>query len=76
MEFNYVIDWLKEKACARKAGLGTPLPWTGLDHRIASDSTIYMAFYTIAEELKRSEVDAEKISQFILQLYLPRKWLI
>ena len=26
-EFNYVIDWLKERACARKSGLGTNLPW-------------------------------------------------
>ncbi|MDQ3984408.1 MAG: leucine--tRNA ligase, partial [Thermoproteota archaeon] len=25
-EFNYVIDWLRERACARKSGLGTKLP--------------------------------------------------
>lgn len=48
-EFKNVIDWLKEKACARKSGLGTKLPW---DQEwiieSLSDSTIYMAFYTIA----------------------------
>jgi leucyl-tRNA synthetase len=26
-EFNNVIDWLHEKACARKSGMGTKLPW-------------------------------------------------
>ncbi|MFQ6076609.1 MAG: leucine--tRNA ligase, partial [Candidatus Bathyarchaeia archaeon] len=26
-EFRNVIDWLKKKACARKHGLGTRLPW-------------------------------------------------
>ncbi len=62
-EFENVIDWLREKACARKAGLGTRLPWDR-DWIIESlsDSTIYMAFYTIAKELKRSGVDAERLS--------------
>jgi leucyl-tRNA synthetase len=26
-EFNYTVDWLRERACARKVGLGTRLPW-------------------------------------------------
>ncbi|MDP3780627.1 MAG: leucine--tRNA ligase [Nitrosopumilaceae archaeon] len=26
-EFNYVIGWLRERACARQHGLGTKLPW-------------------------------------------------
>ncbi|HEV3433346.1 MAG TPA: leucine--tRNA ligase, partial [Nitrososphaera sp.] len=26
-EFDYVIDWLRERACARKSGLGIKLPW-------------------------------------------------
>ena len=25
--FNTVIDWLREWACARTTGFGTPLPW-------------------------------------------------
>jgi len=62
-EFEYVIDWLKEKACARKAGLGTLLPWDrSWIIESLSDSTIYMAFYTIVEELNRTGVDAEKLS--------------
>ena len=62
-EFEYVIDWLNEKACARKAGLGTSLPWDrSWIIESLSDSTIYMAFYTIVKELKRTGVDAEKLS--------------
>ena len=49
-EFGYVIDWLKERACARKTGLGTPLPW---DREwiveSLSDSVIYMAYYILAK---------------------------
>ena len=49
-EFDYVIDWLRERACARKSGLGTKLPW---DQEwiieSLSDSVIYMAYYTIAK---------------------------
>ena len=61
-EFDHVIDWLKRKACARKAGLGTNLPWAP-DWIIEalSDSTIYMAYYTVAEGLKRLKPDPEAL---------------
>lgn len=49
-EFDYVIDWLRERACARKSGLGTKLPW---DQEwiieSLSDSVIYMAYYVVAK---------------------------
>ena len=49
-EFNYVIDWLRERACARKSGLGTKLP---LDEdwiiESLSDSVIYMSYYIVAK---------------------------
>jgi leucyl-tRNA synthetase len=47
--FDKAIDWLKEWACSREFGLGTQLPWDPkwvIDS--LSDSTIYMALYTIA----------------------------
>jgi leucyl-tRNA synthetase len=46
-------DWLKEWACTRQFGLGTYLPWDP-DWVIESlsDSTIYMAYYTIAHYLQ------------------------
>ena len=51
-QFEYVIDWLHEWACTREEGLGTRLPW---DEKwlieSLSDSTIYMAYYTISHIL-------------------------
>jgi leucyl-tRNA synthetase len=47
--FDFVLGWLKEWACSRQFGLGTLLPW---DQKWVieslSDSTVYMAYYTIA----------------------------
>lgn len=61
-EFEYTIGWLKEKACARKSGLGTPLPW---DREWVieslSDSVIYMAYYTIAKHVK--SLEPEKLTE-------------
>lgn len=47
--FNISLDWLHEHACARTYGLGSTLPWdeNWLIESL-SDSTIYMAYYTIA----------------------------
>lgn len=48
---NFVgcLNWLHEHACSRTYGLGTKLPW---DEQwlieSLSDSTIYMAYYTVA----------------------------
>jgi leucyl-tRNA synthetase len=48
-QFDNMLGWLKEWACTRQFGLGTQLPW---DKQWVieslSDSTIYMAYYTIA----------------------------
>lgn len=50
--FEGVLDWLKHWAVTRKFGLGTRLPW---DEKYLieslSDSTIYMAYYTIGRFL-------------------------
>ena len=62
-EFDYVIDWLRERACARKSGLGTKLPW---DQEwiieSLSDSVIYMAYYTIAKYVNGNAVSDEGIT--------------
>lgn len=63
-QFEYVIDWLRDWACTREFGLGTPLPW---DEKWVieslSDSTIYMAYYTIAHYLedKKHGIKAENL---------------
>ena len=47
-EFYNVVDWLRERACARQHGMGTTLPWdSNWIVESLSDSTIYTAFYII-----------------------------
>lgn len=59
-EYLYTIDWLKEKACTRASGLGTRFPFDSSQMiESLSDSTIYMAFYTISHKLKRDEALSE-----------------
>ncbi|MBR9705142.1 leucine--tRNA ligase [Candidatus Pacearchaeota archaeon] len=69
-QFEYVIDWLHEWACTREEGLGTKLPW---DKKwlieSLSDSTIYMAYYTIAhliENVPISKVNDELFDYLFL----------
>jgi len=60
--FCTVIDWLREWACARTTGFGTPLPWgKGWIIETLSDSTLYMAFYTINKHIKQNEIDAQSL---------------
>ncbi|RLE89964.1 MAG: leucine--tRNA ligase, partial [Thermoprotei archaeon] len=62
-DFEYTIEWLKEKACARQRGLGTELPWSpGWIIESLSDSTIYMAFYTIAKHINKYGIRAEQLT--------------
>jgi leucyl-tRNA synthetase len=68
--FEHVIDWLHDWACARRMGLGTKLPW---DPRWMieplSDSTIYMAYYTISRHIR--QIDPEKLDDAVFDyLYL------
>jgi len=52
-EFELTVDWIHEWGCSRSFGLGTKIPF---DERYLieslSDSTIYMAYYTIAHMLQ------------------------
>lgn len=60
--FEYTIDWLEAKACARKTGMGTPLPWDKeWIVETLSDSTIYMAFYTIAKHINEHGIKGESL---------------
>ena len=53
--FEATIDWLHGHACSRSYGLGTRLPWdTQYFIESLSDSTIYMAYYTVAHFLQSS----------------------
>ncbi|HWQ64553.1 MAG TPA: leucine--tRNA ligase [Methanospirillum sp.] len=54
VEFDRTVGWLKDWACSRRVGLGTKMPWDPewLIEPL-SDSTIYMAYYTIAARVKK-----------------------
>ena len=61
--FIAVIDWLKEWACARTTGFGTPLPWgKGWIVETLSDSTIYMSFYTINKHIRQHSIKPESLT--------------
>ena len=51
--FEGVLSWLHQWACARSYGLGSKLPWDP-QYLVESlsDSTIYMAYYTVAQHLQ------------------------
>ncbi|MFW9866349.1 MAG: leucine--tRNA ligase [Candidatus Thorarchaeota archaeon] len=55
--FEYIFNWLEKRPCARKRGLGTNLPfdkeWI---IESLSDSTIYMAFYTISYKIRECQI--------------------
>jgi len=61
VEFDRTVDWLKDWACTRRVGLGTRFPWdTAQLIEPLSDSTIYMAYYTIAHRIR--EITPEKLT--------------
>jgi leucyl-tRNA synthetase len=61
-EFTNVIDWLKERACVRKTGLGTKLPWDNewIIESLA-DSVIYMAYYPLSRYIGNNIDSQDKV---------------
>ncbi|GAV63288.1 tRNA-synt_1 domain-containing protein/Anticodon_1 domain-containing protein [Cephalotus follicularis] len=55
--FEHTLDWLNQWACSRSFGLGTRIPF---DPQFLveslSDSTIYMAYYTVAHMLHNEDM--------------------
>jgi leucyl-tRNA synthetase len=61
--FEGIIDWLQDWPCARKTGLGTPLPWSpDWIVETLSDSTIYMAYYAVSKFVNAGMVKAEQLT--------------
>lgn len=58
--YDHCLNWLHEYACSRTYGLGTKLPWDKqwLIESL-SDSTIYMAFYTVVHLLQAGSFRGE-----------------
>ncbi|MEM2914252.1 MAG: leucine--tRNA ligase, partial [Candidatus Bathyarchaeia archaeon] len=64
--FHDKIDWLHDWACARRTGLGTPLPWSPeWIVETLSDSTVYMAFYTIIKHIREHNIKAKQLTNQI-----------
>ena len=55
--FEHTLYWLNQWACSRSFGLGTRLPWDP-EYLIESlsDSTIYMAYYTVSHILQAGDM--------------------
>jgi leucyl-tRNA synthetase len=61
--FQATFDWLAQRPCARKRGIGTRLPFDK-DWIIESlsDSTIYMAYYTIAHHIRTNRLKPKQLT--------------
>ena len=63
-EFNYTLDWLRERACARTVGLGTKLPWdSNWIIEALSDSVVYMAYYILSKYFTKDWVVFKKVEK-------------
>ncbi|XP_056140550.1 leucine--tRNA ligase, cytoplasmic-like [Lampris incognitus] len=66
--FEATLAWLQEHACSRTYGLGTRLPW---DQQwlieSLSDSTIYMAYYTVAHLLQGGVLNGQGLSPLAIK---------
>lgn len=74
-QFDAVLSWLHEHACSRSYGLGTKLPW---DEQYLieslSDSTIYMAYYTVSHLLQAQDsFNGEKLGKKTLKEIFSKK---
>ncbi|PVU92029.1 hypothetical protein BB561_004068 [Smittium simulii] len=61
-QFKKTLDWLKQWACARSFGLGSKVPWDdSILIESLSDSTIYMAYYTVSHLLHPQTLNGSDI---------------
>ncbi|KAJ7944734.1 Leucine--tRNA ligase, cytoplasmic [Quillaja saponaria] len=73
--FEHTLDWLNQWACSRSFGLGTRIPW---DEQYLveslSDSTIYMAYYTIAHFLQNGDLYGKNESSVKPEQMIDEVW--
>jgi leucyl-tRNA synthetase len=61
--FDGIVDWFQDWPCARKTGLGTPLPWDKeWIVETLSDSTIYMAYYMVSKFVNAGKIQAAQLA--------------
>jgi leucyl-tRNA synthetase len=61
-EFVAALNWLSSWPCSRTYGLGTKFPWAP-EFLVCSlsDSTLYMAYYTVAHLLHEGSLDGSTV---------------
>ncbi|HZW85115.1 MAG TPA: leucine--tRNA ligase [Nitrososphaerales archaeon] len=65
--FYSTIEWLNDWPCARKSGMGTKLPWDKeWIVETLSDSTIYMAYYSISKFVNLEKIAPENLTPDVL----------
>ncbi|KAF7070353.1 hypothetical protein CFC21_075876 [Triticum aestivum] len=73
--FEHTLGWLNQWACSRSFGLGTRIPW---DEQFLveslSDSTLYMAYYTVAHYLQNGNMYGKEISSIIPEQMTDEVW--
>ena len=63
-QFEDVFNWLDKRPCARRRGLGTKLPFNKeWIIESLSDSTIYMALYTVIKKIKEHKIKPEFLDE-------------
>jgi len=69
------LKWVSKRPCARKRGLGTPLPYDKeWIIEPLSDSTIYQMLYLIAHIIRRENIEPENLTETLFDyLYLNKK---
>ena len=71
-QFEDAFDWLDKRPCARRRGIGTPLPFNKeWIIESLSDSTIYMSFYIIKNLTNKHKIKPEQLTlSFFDYVYL------
>ncbi|QDZ20137.1 leucine--tRNA ligase [Chloropicon primus] len=73
--FQHTLGWMRQWACSRSFGLGTLMPW---DEQYLieslSDSTVYMAYYTVAHILQKGEMYGTDQSAVAPEDMTPKVW--
>jgi len=65
--FYSTIEWLNDWPCARRSGMGTKLPWDkDWIVETLSDSTIYMAYYSISKFVNLEKIGSDNLTPEVL----------
>ena len=69
--FENTIGWLNDWPCARRSGMGTKLPWDkDWIVETLSDSTIYMAYYSISKFVNQEKIGPDNLTPEVLDYVL------